>query len=277
MKNAENYGIKASNVEFDLKKITGRGQEVSNQLVSGIKSLLKKNKIKVIEGAAKLEKNNLIIVDDNIKVQAQDIIIATGARARILPGFEPDGVNIWSYREALRPKKLPKSMVIVGSGAIGIEFASFYNALGVEVKVLEAAPRILPAEDEEISQAARKAFEGKGIKFITDIKLLAQNKQDNMIITKFENVGKKEELTSEILLLAVGIIGNIENIGLEQADVKHDKNHILTDEFMQTNQKHIYAIGDVAGAPWLAHKASHEGIIAVEKIAGLHAHTNKQK
>ena len=272
LKHSNDYGISVEGVEFDLEKVVSRSRDVSKKLVGGIGGLLKKNKVTLIEGAAKLAGKKQIIVDDKTTIEANNIIIATGARARILKGFEPNGKNIWTYREALIPKSIPKSMVVVGSGAIGIEFACFYNAFGVDVTVLEAAERILPVEDKEISQIAQKAFEKKGIKFKTGVKLKSQKvNKDNVIIT-FEDKDKEENLESEILLMAVGIDGNIENIGLEKTKVKIDKGHILTNGLMQTAENGIYAIGDVAGAPWLAHKASHEGIIAAEVIAAKKPH-----
>lgn len=272
LKHSNDYGISVEGVEFDLEKVVSRSRDVSKKLVGGIGGLLKKNKVTLIEGAAKLAGKKQIIVDDKTTIEANNIIIATGARARILKGFEPNGKNIWTYREALIPKSIPKSMVVVGSGAIGIEFACFYNAFGVDVTVLEAAERILPVEDKEISQIAQKAFEKKGIKFKTGVKLKSQKvNKDNVIIT-FEDKDKEENLESEILLMAVGIDGNIEDIGLEKTKVKIDKGHILTNGLMQTAENGIYAIGDVAGAPWLAHKASHEGIIAAEVIAGRKPH-----
>ncbi|MGC0371363.1 MAG: hypothetical protein DGJ47_000049 [Rickettsiaceae bacterium] len=272
MKSAQEYGLSASEVKFDMEKIVEKSQKVSKQLVGGIQSLLKKNKVTIIKGAAKIQSQGKIVVDEKLQIETKDIIIATGARARILKGFEPDDKNIWTYREALRPRSLPKSMIIVGSGAIGIEFASFYNALGVDVTVLEAANRILPVEDIDISNAAKKAFEAKNIKFKTGIKLLQQQALGGNVKVEIEQSGKKEILQSEILLMAVGIVANTENLGLENTKVKIENNHIITDKYMQTGQPNIYAIGDVAGAPWLAHKASHEGIIASEKIAGNAPH-----
>ena len=276
MKHSEEFGITTSNIEFDITKIVGRSREVSSKLVGGIKSLLKKNKVTVFEGAAKLEGSGLISVKGKDraedKLQAKNIIIACGARARALPGFEPNGKNIWTYREALVPSFMPKSMVIVGSGAIGIEFASFYNAFGVEVTVLEAAKKILPVEDDEISCLAKKAFEAKGIKFKTGIKLLSQTSTEKDVNVTFESDAKEESLTAEILLMAVGIVGNIENIGLDKTKIVIEKGHIVTNSMMQTAEKGVFAIGDITGAPWLAHKASHEGIIAAEFIAGKKPH-----
>lgn len=275
LKHSEHYGISASNVSFDIEKITARSREVSAKLVAGIKGLLKKNKVIVIEGTAILEEDKVVKIetkDGSNRVKAKNIIIATGARARVLPGYEPDGKNIWTYREALVPKQVPKSMIVVGSGAIGIEFASFYNALGADVTVLEAEKRILPVEDEEIAAIARKSFEAKGIKFYTGIKLGGKKVSNNKVQVEFESEGKKEQLNAEVLLMAVGIVANTENIGLEKTKIKLDRGHIVTNGLMQTTEEGIYAIGDVAGAPWLAHKASHEGIIAAEVIAGQKPH-----
>lgn len=272
MRHAEEFGISASNIEFDITKIVARSRDVSTKLVGGIKALLKKNKVTVIEGAAKLEGPGQILVNDKDKISAKNIIIATGARARNLPGFEANGKNIWNYRQALVPDNVPKSMIIVGSGAIGIEFASFYNALRSDVTVLEAADRILPVEDSEISAMAKKAFEAKGIKFKIGVKLEGQKSSAKGVSVTFDYNGKRKSLESEILLMAVGIVGNVENIGLEKTKVIIEKGHIVANSMMQTAESGIFAIGDVAGAPWLAHKASHEGIIAAEFIAGKKPH-----
>ncbi|MDG1437165.1 MAG: dihydrolipoyl dehydrogenase [Rickettsiaceae bacterium] len=271
-KHAEEYGISAEKINFDIKQIVSRSRDVSQKLVGGIAGLLKKNKVTTIEGEAKLEGSGQISINGKAAIKAKKIIIATGARARVLDGFEPNGKNIWTYREALVPKTTPKSMVIVGSGAIGIEFACFYNSLGVDVTVLEASDRILPVEDKEISAMAQKAFEKQGIKFQTGIKLSSQKTTNSGVKLSFEQGGKKHTIDAEILLMAVGIVGNVENIGLEKTKVKLDKNHIVTNDLMQTADSDIYAIGDVAGAPWLAHKASHEGVVAAEVIAGNKPH-----
>lgn len=275
IKHAEEFGISASKPSFDIKKIVERSRDVSAKLVGGIKGLLKKNKVTVFEGVGKIINPKLISVessDQKISLEAKNIIIATGARARTLDGFKPDGKNIWTYREALVPKSVPKSMVIVGSGAIGIEFASFYNALGVEVTVLEAAQRILPVEDAEISTIAKKIFEAKGIKFYTGVKLEGQTSDKNKHKVIFMHDGIKVSLDTEILLMAVGIVANTENLGLENTKIKLERGHIVTNGFTETTEANIYAIGDVAGAPWLAHKASHEGVIAAEYIAGKKPH-----
>lgn len=275
IKKAEQCGIAAKEVQFDIQKIVERSIEVSNKLVSGINSLMKKNKITVIKGAAKFTSNTQIAVGAEI-IQFKKAIIATGARARILKGFEPQG-HIWTYKEALRPKTMPKSMIIVGSGAIGIEFACFYNSFGVEVTVLEAQDRIMSAEDVDISSLAKKMFEQQGIKFLTGVELLGQQASGKNIKVSFKQNGKESALEAEILLMAVGIVGNIENIGLEHTKIITEKNHIVTNGNMQTHDSNIYAIGDVAGAPWLAHKASHEGILAAEHIATGKAHALKRE
>jgi dihydrolipoamide dehydrogenase len=236
---------------------------------------MKKNKITVIKGVAKFINNTQIAVGQEI-IQFNKAIIATGARARTLKGFEPQG-NIWSYKEALRPKTMPKSMIIVGSGAIGIEFACFYNSFGVDVTVLEAQDRIMNAEDADISALARKSFEQQGIKFLTNVELISQQASGKNIKVNFKQNSKAYDLESEILLMAVGIVGNIENIGLENTKIITEKNHIVINGNMQTNESNIYAIGDVAGAPWLAHKASHEGILAAEHIATGKTHALKKE
>lgn len=275
IKHAENYGIRVEKYDFDIQKIVQRSRDISSKLAGGIELLLKKNKVTVINGIASLAANKLVNINhqgNETQIKAENIIIATGARPRILPGFEPDGKQIWTSKEAMTPATLPKSMIIVGSGAIGMEFASFYNAFGTEVTVIEALPGILASEDQEISTMARKIFEKKGIKIHTNVKLLKQTKAQNHIEIEVEIDGKLHKMQSEILLMAVGIVGNSQGLNLEKTRVIIERQHIVTDQFMQTSEPGIYAIGDVTGAPWLAHKASHEGIIVAEKIAGLKAH-----
>lgn len=275
MKNSEAYGISVKDASFDIQKIVDHSLGISKQLVSGIGGLLKKNKITLIEGEAQFvgSKEIQVTKDNSISlVKAKNFVIATGARARMLPGYETDGHNVWSYREALRPTSVPKSLVVVGSGAIGIEFACFYNALGCDVTVLESQDKILPVEDDEISAIARKSFESKGIKFHTSINLKGQKSIDKGVEISFESNGNTQTIAAEKLLMAVGIVANTENLGLEKTNVKLEKGRILTDGFLKTAEPGIYAIGDVAGAPWLAHKASHEGIIVAELIAGKKPH-----
>ncbi len=272
IKHAKDYGIDAKGAEINIKKIVERSREISNKLASGVKLLLKKNKVTVIDGVASLAGNKIININDNLKVKADNIIIATGARSRVLKGFEPDGKQIWTSKEAMIPQYVPKSMIIVGSGAIGIEFASFYNSIGVDVTVIEAHNRILPAEDTEIAGIAHKSFEKKGIKIITNAKLIKQTKSKDKIEVELELSGKTQKLQAEILLMAVGITVNTENLGLEKTKIKVENGYIVNNGLMQTAESGIYAIGDVAGVPCLAHKASHEGIIAAESIAGLKPH-----
>ena len=275
IRHADEFGINVEKASFDIQKIVERSRDVSSKLVGGIKGLLKKNKVTVFEGIAKIINPKLVSVkskDQNTSLEAKNIIIATGARARILDGFKPNGKNIWTYREALVPKSVPKSMIIVGSGAIGIEFASFYNALGVKVTVLEAVPRILPVEDAEISNIAKKAFDSKGIVFYTGVKLKSQEASGEELKVDFVCGGKELFLNAEVLLMAVGVVANSEDLGLENTVIKLDNGHVVTNDFAQTAEASIYAIGDVAAAPWLAHKASHEGVVAAEHIAGKNPH-----
>lgn len=272
IKHAKDYGIDAKGAEINIKKIVERSREISNKLAGGVKLLLKKNKVTVIDGVASLAGNKVININDKPTVKAGNIIIATGARSRVLKGFKPDGKQIWTSKEAMIPQYVPKSMIIVGSGAIGIEFASFYNSIGVDVTVIEAHNRILPAEDTEITGIAHKNFEKKGIKIITNAKLIKQTKSKDKIEVELELADKTQKLQAEILLMAVGITANTENLGLEKTKIKVENGYITTNGLMQTTASGIYAIGDVAGVPCLAHKASHEGIIAAESIAGLKPH-----
>ncbi len=266
--NIDQFGFSAKDIKFDLKKIVERSRGVAKQLSGGIAHLMKKNKVTVIDGFAKLEGGGKVSVGNDIYA-AKHIIVATGARARVLPGLEPDGNLVWTYKEAMVPEKMPKSLLVVGSGAIGIEFASFYRFMGAEVTVVEVSERILGAEDEEISKFAHKAFEKQGMKIITGVQVTKFDKGKSNVKVTVEKSGKKEEITVDNVIMAVGIVGNVENIGLEKTKVKVDRGHIVTDEWLRTGEPGVYAIGDVTGAPWLAHKASHEGVICVEKIAGV--------
>ncbi len=279
--NLDQYGFKAEKVTFDFKKIVERSRAVSKQLTGGIGHLMKKNKITVLMGLAKLQGKGKIEVSpskwlEGVKgvekteiITAKHIIIATGARARVIPGFEPDKKLVWTYREAMVPTEMPKSLIVVGSGAIGIEFASFYRNMGADVTVIEAVDRIMPVEDEEISAIARKQLEKGGMKILTGAKLQKLDKGANNVTAHVEVGGKVEKLTADRIIMAVGVVANTENLGLENTKVKVDRGFIVTDQYLQTGEPGVYAIGDVAGAPMLAHKASHEGIICVEKIAGL--------
>jgi dihydrolipoamide dehydrogenase len=274
MQHAVAYGLKAGGVGFDLPAIVKRSRGIAKQLNQGVGHLLKKNKVTVFDGAGKLAGGGKVAVTKDGKpvatLSAKHIILATGARARSLPGLEPDGKLVWTYKEAMVPDVMPKSLLVVGSGAIGIEFASFYRTLGAEVTVVEVLPRVLPVEDEEISAFARKAFEKQGMKIHTSAMVKALKKGANSVTaTIAPEGGKPFELTVDRVISAVGITGNVEDLGLEGTKVKVDRGHVVIDEWCRTGEPGVYAIGDLAGPPWLAHKASHEGVICVEKIAGI--------
>ncbi len=270
------YGLGAAKPSFDFGKIVERSRGVARQLNQGVAFLMKKHRIEVIEGEARLEKGEpapRVVVKlkagGERTVQARSVILATGARAKEIPaiGLKADGANIWTYRQAMTPKVCPKSLLVVGSGAIGIEFASFYRALGAEVTVIEALDRILPVEDEEVSKAAQKAFEKRGLTFRVGAKVTKLIGAKAGVELALESGGKAETLKADVAIVAVGIDGNVESLGLEALGVRIDRGHVLIDGHQATNVPGLYAIGDVAGAPWLAHKASHEGIHCVEGIA----------
>lgn len=276
MQNAKSYGLSAEKISFDIKAIVERSRAVSKQLSSGIGHLLKKNKIDVYDGFGKLKNNTTIEVTKDGKTQnlvAKNIVIATGARARVLPGFEPDGKFIWTYKEALVAPSVPKKLLVMGSGAIGIEFASFFNTLGADTTVVELLSNIMPVEDEEISTMARKSFEKQGMKILTSTKVLSVKKNKDSVEVSLEGSdGKKFSLEVDTIISAVGVVANIENIGLEDCKITTEKGRIVVNDYCQTSVANVYAIGDVIDGPWLAHKASHEGIIVAEKIAGKHPH-----
>jgi len=272
------YGIKVEKASFDFAAIIDRSRKVATQLNSGVAFLMKKHKIEVVEGTASLEKAapapKVVVAlkaGGTRTLSAKHVILATGARARTIPaiGLEPDGKQVWAYRDALVPKSAPKSLLVIGSGAIGIEFACFYNSLGSDVTVIEALDRILPVEDEEVSAAARKAFEKRGLKFRTAASVRKLTKSAKGVSLEIESGGKTETLTGDVASVAVGIVGNVENLGLEALGVKIDRTHVVTDSHGATGVPGLYAIGDVAGPPWLAHKASHEGVHCIEHIAGI--------
>jgi len=269
----DEFGLSAKEISYDPKKVVERSRKVAKQLSDGVKFLLRKNKVTVIDGAGKLAGKGRIAVAKDGKavadVVAKHIIIATGARARSLPGLEADGKLVWTYKEAMVPPSIPKSLLVIGSGAIGIEFASFYRTMGAEVTVVEVLDRILPVEDEEVSAFAHKQFEKQGMKLLTSAKVTKLDKAKDSVTATIEQGGKTTKVTVERVISAVGITGNVEDIGLEGTKVKVEKSHIVVDEWLRTGEPNVYAIGDVVGAPWLAHKASHEGVICVEKIAGL--------
>lgn len=291
MQHAGDYGLSAEKVGFDPAAIVKRSRGVSGRLNGGVGHLLKKNKVDVIWGEAKIAKPGEVIVSKNShkvmepqhptpknalgegSYKAKHVIIATGARPRVIPGIEPDGDKIWTYFEAMVPKEMPRSLVIMGSGAIGIEFASFYNAMGADVTVVELMDRVVPVEDEEISNHARKRFEKAGMKILTGAKVTKVDKNANGIVAHIETAdGKTEKISAEKLISAVGVVGNIENLGLEELGVTTDRGCVVADGFGKTSVPGIYAIGDVAGPPMLAHKAEHEGVICVEAIAGKNPH-----
>jgi dihydrolipoamide dehydrogenase len=281
MKHAGDYGLKADNIGFDLDAVVKRSRGVAGRMEKGVGFLMKKNKIDVVMGAARLEKQSngsgapIVKVKGDkgeTAVKAKHVILATGARARTIPaaGLEPDGKFIWTAKEAMIPDAMPKNLLVIGSGAIGIEFASFYNALGANVTVVEMLDRILPAEDAEISAFAEKQFKKQKIKILTSASVEKLGKgKDAVTATIKTKDGKSETVEADRVVLAIGITGNTENLGLEALGVKIDRGHVSVNEWLETGVKGLYAIGDLAGAPWLAHKASHEGIICVEKIAGL--------
>jgi len=275
IKSASAFGVNVSRANFDLRVAIDRSRNVVNKLTNGIGSLMKKNNIRVISGHGSIiDKTSISISDQSgtqvSKIDAKYIVIATGGSARILPGYEPDTNRIWSYKEAIIQKEIPESLIVVGSGAIGMEFASFYNMIGSKVTVLEAKSTILPTEDEEISKFAKKSFESHGITFHTDIKLEKLEKARNGITLSFTSPYNAHTIKASAILMAVGISPNSKNIGLEKSSIKTDREWILIDQFCTTNIDNIFAIGDVATTtPWLAHKASHEGIVVAEKIASL--------
>ncbi len=283
MEHAKDYGLSAKDVSFDPAAVVKRSRGVAAQLSNGVAFLMKKNKVDVVWGTGTITAAGKVAVkaSDNPPkgalgggdYTAKHIIVATGARPRALPGLEPDGKLIWTYFEAMAPDKMPKSLLVIGSGAIGIEFASFYRTLGAEVTVIEILPQILPAEDEEIAAHARKRFEKQGMRILTDTKVASLKKgKDSVTATIETKDGKKEELTVDRVISAVGVVGNVENLGLEKLGVKIERGTIVVDPYGKTNVAGIYAIGDVAGPPMLAHKAEHEGVICIEAIAGKHPH-----
>jgi dihydrolipoamide dehydrogenase len=267
------FGFSADNFKFDIEKIVARSRAVSKQLSDGVSFLMKKHKITVIPGEAKLTgKGKLTVTKDGktSDVTAKNIVLATGARARTLPGLEPDNKLVWTYREAMIPPSFPKSLLVVGSGAIGIEFASFYRTLGAEVTVVEVLDRVLPVEDEEISAFAAKAFTKQGMKLKVGTTVTKLDRAaDNVTCTLQDKAGKTEQVTVDRVILAMGIVGNVENIGLEAAGIKVEKTHVVAGKYGETGVDGVWAIGDLVGAPWLAHKAMHEGVIVAEKIAGV--------
>ena len=274
--NLGEFGFAADNIRYDLDRVVKRSRAIAKQLASGVGHLLRKNKVTIIDGHAKLAgPHSLEVTKDGnhvATVGAPHIILATGARARQLPGLESDGRLIWSYKDAMVPKEMPQRLLVIGSGAIGIEFASFFRNMGAEVTVIEVQDRILPVEDAEISAFAQKAFEKQGMKFLLGAKVTQAKKQENSVTVTLEAGGTTQQITVDRAISAAGIVGNVEDLGLDGTKVAVERTHVTIDAFCRTGEPGIYAIGDLAGAPWLAHKASHEGVICVENIAGLDVH-----
>ena len=267
------FGFAADNARFDLSKIVERSRKVADQLSNGVAFLMKKHKIAVISGEARLTGAGRLSVTKDGQTKdwgAKTIVLATGARARTMPGLEPDGKLIWTYREAMVPDELPRSLLIVGSGAIGIEFASFFRTLGSDVTIVEVLDRILPVEDAEISQLAAKAFAKQGMKLRTSTTVERLEKKSGGVTATLKGWdGKTDAIETERVILAIGIAGNVEGMGLEQAGVKVAKTHVVVNEWGETGVAGVYAIGDLVGPPWLAHKAMHEGVVVAERIAGV--------
>jgi dihydrolipoamide dehydrogenase len=270
----DEFGFSAKEVRFDIGKVVERSRRVAGRLNRGVKSLLKKNKVAVFDGHGSLAGRGRVRVEKDgeeaAALQAKHVVLATGARARTLPDLEPDGERIWTYKEAMVPDAMPGSLLVVGSGAIGIEFASFYGDLGAEVTVVEMLPRILPVEDEEISAFARKQFEKQGMSIHTGATVASLDKSGERVEATLDLGGEQtKSLSVDRVILAVGIVGNTENLGLEDTAVRVEKGHIVTNEWLETDEEGVHAIGDVVGPPWLAHKATHEGVIVAERIAGV--------
>jgi dihydrolipoamide dehydrogenase len=278
MHRAKEFGLKAEGIGYDLDAVVKRSRGVAKQLSSGVAHLMKKNKITVIMGAAAIPAKGKVSVKTQAgseELAAKSIVLATGARARELPGLEADGDLVWTYRHALMPPRMPKELLVIGSGAIGIEFASFYNTLGAKTTVVEVMDRILPVEDAEIAAFAKKAFVKQGMTILEKASVKKLDRAKGRVTAHIEAGGKTETREFDTVISAVGIVGNVENLGLEALGAKIDRTHVITDEYCRTGIEGLYAIGDLAGAPWLAHKASHEGVMVAELIAGKHAHPVK--
>ncbi|WP_282078355.1 dihydrolipoyl dehydrogenase [Epibacterium ulvae] len=278
MERAGEFGLKADNIGYDLNAVVKRSRGVAKQLSSGIGHLMKKNKITVVMGEATLPAKGKVSVKTDKgseELTAKNIILATGARARELPGLEADGDLVWTYKHALDPKRMPKKLLVIGSGAIGIEFASFYNTLGADTTVVEVMDRVLPVEDAEISAFAKKSFVKQGMKIMEKAMVKQLDRGNGKVVAHIETGGKVEKQEFDTVISAVGIVGNVEGLGLEALGVKIDRTHVVTDAYCRTDVEGLYAIGDIAGAPWLAHKASHEGVMVADLIGGKHAHPVK--
>jgi len=276
MLHAADFGLSCEKPRFDIAAIVRRSRQIAGQLNRGVAHLLRKNRVTVFEGHGRLDGPGRLRVSlkpgGEEELQAPHIVLATGARARQLPGLEADGRLVWTYREALVADRVPRSLLVVGSGAIGMEFASFFRSLGSEVTVVEVLDRVLPVEDEEISAFVQRAFERRGIRIRTSTTLTNLERGEDSVTAILQGVDGEVRERFERVIMAVGIVGNVEDIGLETVKVRVEKTHIVTDPYGRTDTPGIWAIGDVAGPPWLAHKASHEGIVCVEAIAGLDPH-----
>ncbi|MGV3694025.1 MAG: dihydrolipoyl dehydrogenase, partial [Paracoccus marcusii] len=269
MHRAKEFGLKAEGLGYDLDAVVKRSRGVAKQLSGGIGHLFKKNKVTVIMGEAKLAGKGKVTVKTDKgteEVTAKSIVLATGARARELPGLEPDGKLVWNYKHALVPPHMPKKLLVIGSGAIGIEFASFFNTLGAKTTVVEVMDRVLPVEDAEISAFAKKQFVKQGMTIMEKAAVKKLDRKGDTVTAHIEVGGKVETQEFDTVISAVGIVGNTEGLGLEEAGIKIDRTHVITDEYCRTGVEGVYAIGDLAGAPWLAHKASHEGVMVAELI-----------
>ncbi|CUH53490.1 dihydrolipoyl dehydrogenase [Shimia marina] len=278
MERAQEFGLKADGIGYDIDAVVKRSRGVAKQLSSGVAFLMKKNKVEVFMGEATLPANGKVSVKSDKGFQelsAKNIVLATGARARELPGLEGDGKRVWTYKDALVPTHMPKKLLVIGSGAIGIEFASFYNTLGAETTVVEVMDRVLPVEDAEISAFAKKQFVKQGMKILEKSMVKKLDRAKDKVTAHIETGGKVTTQEFDTVISAVGIVGNVENLGLEALGVKIDRTHVVTDQYCSTGVEGLYAIGDIAGAPWLAHKASHEGVLVAELIAGGKPHPVK--
>ncbi|MCB1400011.1 MAG: dihydrolipoyl dehydrogenase, partial [Rhodobacteraceae bacterium] len=278
MHRAKEFGLKADGIGYDLDAVVARSRGVAKQLSGGIGHLMKKNKITVFMGAATLPARGKVSVKTDKgteELTAKSIVLATGARARTLPGLEADGDLVWTYKHALQPKRMPKKLLVIGSGAIGIEFASFFNTLGADTTVVEVMDRVLPVEDAEISAFAKKQFVKQGMEILEKTTVKKLDRGQGKVTAHLEDAKGTTTQDFDTVISAVGIVGNVEDLGLEALGVKIDRTHVVTDEYCRTGVEGLYAIGDIAGAPWLAHKASHEGVMVAELIAGGHPHPIK--
>jgi len=271
-RNAESFGVRVENLSFDLGAVVDRAKKTAARMEKSVESLLRSAKVPVFRGSARLAGSGRVDVagpDGPAVLEAAHIVLATGARARVPQGFESDGRLVWTYREALVPAAMPRSIVVMGAGAIGVEFASFYRTLGAEVTLVEMLPRILPLEDKDIGEAMRRAMTKQGCRIVTGAKVSRLSKSDRSVTVTIESAGKSDEVTADHLLVATGISANVEDLGLENTRVKLDRGHIVVDEWLATYEPGVYAIGDLVGPPWLAHKASREATICIDRIAGV--------